>query len=214
MSKLLIKYASRSRPDRVLAVVDSVFKHATMPERICLLLSLDSDDKTVYNKEFLTKLKPYIEKYDVQLFFSPRTTKIGAYNRDIEKVSNWSYLLHITDFTEICFKGFDEWILESMNTHISFHYSSNTNGKYKHKIPVVPKVYYDEIGYLYNPKLKANFSYKEIKNRDFGHPSVSIPMFKYYHPRWLYFSPDQLHLHNIRFWKQDLETLERIKNEN
>jgi hypothetical protein len=218
VNRLLIKYATRSRPNRMLQVIDSVFKNASTPNQICLLLSLDSDDESVYNEHVISQLKPYMEKYNMKVYFGERTTKIGAINRDIDKITDWEYLMPITDFTEICQKSFDLNILNALHiADLTMLDSINTNGRKHHQIPIIKKRDYDSYGYLYNPNLNSNFEIEELLIRfyddDYIVRNISNKMYRFVHPRWMYLSHDGLHVENLSSWKQDLHTLEKVKND-
>lgn len=212
---LLIKYATRSRPERMFAIINSVFNNADKPQNICLLLTLDSDDNSVYNKSVLSRLEPYLKEYNIKAYLGSRSTKIEAFNRDIEKVENWTYLLHVTDFTEICVKGFDTilknfWSKEGGRSVIFD--SINSNGKHTNQLHLICRDTYNIHRYLYHPDLKANFEEEELKSRlKFDILPIGLKIHRYVHPKWLYFSPDQLLIENIQYWKEDLQTLERLK---
>jgi hypothetical protein len=215
-SKLLIKYATRSRPDRMFAIIDSVFNNADNPKDICLLLSLDHNDTLIYNKPVLSRLEPYLKKYNIKAFFGKRSSKIQAFNRDIEQIEGWKYLLHLTDFTEISSKGFDTRILNNMGRYTSNYSASfeslNSNGHHTNRIHLISKSCYESFGFIYNPKLKANFEEEELEHRVAKNMLriEDIKIHRYVHPKWLYLNYDKLLVENIKHWKEDLETLEEL----
>jgi hypothetical protein len=225
MSTLLIKYATRSRPHRMFAVLDSIFNNAENPKDIILLLTWDKDDKSTYNPTVIAKMKPYLEKYNIKLSVGDRVSKVEAFNRDIDTVKNWDYLLHLTDFTEICQKGFDtdiqkEYELLSGSTGMtSLNLQSiNGDGRTHHHITLIPYSFYKNHGFLYNPKLKANFDREELEFRcgttSYSRLFTAFPkVYRYIHPKWLYYNPDNLLIDNASQWKQDLETFESLTNE-
>ncbi len=216
--ELLIKYATRSRPERMFAIIKALFENADSPDNFTLLLTWDQDDLSTYNKAILTRLKPYFEPCSIRLVASKPTTKIDAFNRDIDQIADWKYILHITDFTEIYSKGFDTTIINHMKKGRGFlsYLSANSDGNNHHRLNVISRKVYDKFGFLYNPKLKSNFEEEELIHRCLSKTEVDHclePIHRYVHPRWLYFSPDALLVKNIMHWQEDLETFEKLTYE-
>lgn len=216
---LLIKYASRARPERLQTVVESVFNNADNPDNIIMVLSLDKDDTLTYTAKTLQFLKPFIEKGYIKCYLNDKTTKVNAFNRDIDKVEEWAYLLHLTDFTEICCKGFDTKIQSVFNTHqglgLAIFPSANHDGKHFNNIHVIKRTTYDQYGFLYHPDLIANFEEQELESRMKKTTLSSVfndrPLHRYVHPKWLYYHADALLTENVLHWKQDLQTIERLQ---
>lgn len=213
--KLLIKYATRTRPNRMLSIINSILSNSIIPNNISICISLDSDDKIVLEKSTLDKLQTILKasKVNIRVFVSPRSTKVEAINRDVEKMGDWDYVLPITDYTEINTKGFDTLILDNVKENeVTFLSSINDNGIEKHFIPVIPKKLYDKNGFIYNPQLKANFLTEELERRFEGSINITetLCIHRYIHPEWLYFDSDTLLLENLKNWKEDLETIEAL----
>lgn len=218
MSKLLIKYASRERPQRLFKVIDLIFKNVENKDDVILLLSFDKDDVSIYNQETLNKIKVYLENYNIKVYFSERTTKSNAFNRDIEKVDGWDRILFITDFTEIRKKGFEQ-ILLSKKDKISMFKSNNSNGLQYHFLYCFSKELIHSSAFMFepifNPNLSNNFLYEEIHLRFnksfFSKEKESIHY--YVHPKWGYYKTDSLLIENQKEWKNDLQYLEELKHE-
>lgn len=225
---LLIKYATRERSNRMLSVIKSVFDNVVNMDNITMVLSLDKDDVNNMSKDVLTELKDLMAKYPIRCFIAERTTKVGALNRDLDKVE-WEKVLFISDYTEICKKGFDEVILsEGKDWKVKTYESRNTNGLRKHNIYVFSKTMYEN-GYIFNPNLKSNFVYDELWLREFeandDNRDSIIPLVHHYynathwsihryiHPKWGYFKPDSLLLDNQKTWANDLKIIESLKSQ-
>lgn len=212
MSKLIIKYASRERPNRMFHVINSILNNIENNEDVILLISLDSDDTSVYNQEVLNKLKEYLSNTNVLVFFSERTTKVNALNRDLNKLENWKKVMFVTDFTEITKKGFDQIIL-AHNDNIGCYKSCNSNGKEAHTIYTYSKDIWNLSRNIYNPNLISNFINEEIRLR---FPKSNFTEYKevfhkYVHPKWGYYQYDGLLVNNQKSWKEDLQVLESCK---
>lgn len=214
MSRLLIKYASRQRSSRLFKVIDTIIKNVEKHEDIILLLSFDKDDLSIYNHATLAKLKLYLEKYNVKVYFSERTTKSNALNRDIEKIDGWEKVLFVTDFTEIRKKGFEQIIL-SKTDQISMFKSNNSNGLQHHYLYSFSKDIFDTLGYIYNPNLSSNFLYEEIHLAfpKYYFSNEKEVLHDYVSPKWGYYRADALMIENQKEWKNDLQFIEELKHE-
>ena len=216
--KLLIKYACRGRFNMLKKNLIDLKKNIKLPETK-ILLSLDLDDKKIYNRDRLIEIKPNLENVKVMLGNS--SNKINALNRDLELL-DWDYVLFVTDYTEIFKYGFDEWILKqfenttnfpAVNTALKIR-SKNNNGLEHHFLWVVPYSFYWKNKYVFNPKLAGNFHFelieKEItKEHALITDSISEnAIHKYVHPKWGYYEKDELNMKSLSYWKTDLKALE------
>lgn len=216
LPKILIKYASRSRPQRMFCVLDSIFNNITNPKQVTVLLTLDSNDNSVFSKENIDRLQKIMRKHEnLRVFTSQQTTKVDAFNRDIDKIKDWDFLLHVTDFTEICVKGFDDKIMIMNNFGLppfTQFKSVNSNGSNEHYMTLITRDRYKQDKYLYNPKFKSNYYADElVQKSELAEGTIYFDGFhRYVHPKWLYYRPDHQLVNNLLNWKQDLETLEKI----
>jgi ribosomal protein L7Ae-like RNA K-turn-binding protein len=63
--KILFKYSSRSRKNKFFVGLDNIISKISDKENYLIVVSLDYDDKEMFNKEVLERLIPYIENYKV-----------------------------------------------------------------------------------------------------------------------------------------------------
>ena len=112
--KLLIKYPCRSRFSMLKKNLKQLNNNIINPETK-ILLSIDKDDKSIYEKDKLLQIKPYIN--NVKVMLSNSNNKINSLNRDLDSL-NWDFVLFVTDYTEIIKKGFDDWILKQITPFI------------------------------------------------------------------------------------------------
>ena len=220
MGKLLIKYASKSRPKRMLLVLNSILKNINNPKNVVIVLSITKTDNLTYNKQVISQIQALQAKHkNIRVFTSNSSSKIEAYNKDIESIEDWDYLLPVSDYTEICLKGFDTAIIDYFKnkfipgltpTDMHLFKSVNSNGKNLHYLPVLIRTQYEQRGFLYNPLLKANYQLDELL-LNYNKKETPVSFHRYVHPKWLYFNPDQQLTANILFWKKDLATFEKLK---
>jgi len=213
--KLLIKYPCRSRFSMLKKNLKQLNNNIINPETK-ILLSIDKDDKSIYEKDKLLQIKPYIN--NVKVMLSNSNNKINSLNRDLDSL-NWDFVLFVTDYTEIIKKGFDDWILKQIKNYPSEKIalkigSKNNNGTEKNYIYVIPHSFYCEKKYVFNPVLRGNYHYElleeEIKKQyQLITDSISEnAIHKYVHPKWGYYEKDELNIKSLGYWKNDLKAFE------
>lgn len=219
MKKLLIKYACRERFDLLIKNLESLNDNIT-DSNTQILLSIDADDNKIYNKNSLGILKKHL-KENTKVMLSNSTSKIHALNRDLDSVE-WDYVMFVTDFTEVCKKGFDTYILNEITSSKNYPVdktalsirSKNNDGQESNHLWVVPRHFYDKNNYVFNPKLLSNYHYELLKkqlNNDYAIITINInscSIHKYVHPKWGYYEVDSLNKKSISNWRNDLKVLE------
>jgi hypothetical protein len=154
---LLIKFPSRGRPEQLFTIASIYVEYAADMTKIRMLISLDTDDKTV-TPEVIKKLKN-IHK-NVQVVVGTSCGKIGAINRDMPHPSTFSIVLLASDDMIPVQKGYDNIIREKMAKHypdtdgVLFF----NDGFHKNKlntIVICGSKYYSRFGYIYYPGYKS-----------------------------------------------------------
>lgn len=121
--KILFKFPSRSRPEKFFKGLDNIINNLADKENYLIVATLDSDDDTMYNRDVLTRLKPYIEHNKVVPIFGTSKSKIDAINRDMEKFQDFHIGVVYSDDMEFQVHGFDNIIREKFRIHFP-----DTNG--------------------------------------------------------------------------------------
>lgn len=85
--KLLIKIPSRERPAELKEVLDAVFNLKSPYGDTTVLVSADNDDATMADFKY---------DHPIVMIYGERTTKVGAINRDIERLQ-WDVVLVLSD---------------------------------------------------------------------------------------------------------------------
>jgi len=85
--KLLIKIPSRERPNELREVLDAIFALKSSYGDTTVLVSADTDDTTMAN---------FTYDHPIVMIYGERTTKVGAINRDIDRLQ-WDVVLVLSD---------------------------------------------------------------------------------------------------------------------
>lgn len=120
---ILFKFATRSRPEKFFKGLDNILSNIHDKNNYSILVTLDTDDVTMYNRDVMLRLKPYIENNKVVPIFGTSKSKIDAINRDMEKVNDWDVVVVMSDDMEFIKYGFDNIIREKFSIHFP-----DTNG--------------------------------------------------------------------------------------
>lgn len=100
---ILIKIPSRERPEQLREVLDAVFLLRDPSVPTAVLVSADEDDDT---------MREFHYDHPITVIYGERTSKVGAINRDLERLP-WDIVLVLSDdmvpvasgFNRIAFKG-------------------------------------------------------------------------------------------------------------
>ncbi len=155
--KFLIKFPTRSRQQQFFSTLEKYINLLSGNNEYLFLISCDFDDISMNNQETIKKLS---EIDNLKIYFSKRTTKIDAINRDINKINfNWDVLISAADDMIPIVKDYDLKIQEEMEKYFpdldgclwfydGYRKDLNTQS-------IIGKKYYDSIGYIYYPKYKS-----------------------------------------------------------
>ena len=224
--KLLFKIASRNRPLLLFKSLDNLIKNLSNNDDYLIIISLDSDDSSMCNREVITKLNIYSKLHNINFFISPSESKVSSLNRDIDKANiDWDTVINFTEYIDFCVMGFDNIIrnmestpyaLGKLKSKVIAIKSINNDGKDHKKIYMVGRNVYNSRGYLYNPKFKSVLYKGELEKlsaKEFNNEPLN-PVFNYRHSDWFYYKADDTTKNKMNTWKEDLKTLETINNEN
>lgn len=154
--KILIKLATRSRPNKFVKVLQNI-KQTTVGD-YRLLISADSDDKTMNNPQMLRYLKSYPKAV---IYFGNHNCKIEAINRDVEKIHDWDILVNMSDDFQIITRAWDNIIRQRVQSKWpgSLDFFAHFSDGYVHDrlptISIMGRTYYERDGYIYHPSYKS-----------------------------------------------------------
>jgi hypothetical protein len=148
---ILFKFATRSRPQKFFAGLDNIIDNISDKENFKILVSADNDDTSMYNKDIMNKLIPYVELGYVILVFGTSKNKIDAINRDIDKIDfKWDILINFSDDMQFDVYGFDDIIRDKFNAHFpdtngNIYFNDGYVGDKVSTMSIIGRVYFDSI---------------------------------------------------------------------
>lgn len=214
MPRLLIKIPTRSRPEQFFKYLDIYYQQLSRRIPVTFLISCDDDDISMNNKAVKEKLAQYS---DLFFYFAPRTTKVDAYNRDLDKHPDWDILLAASDDAKPEIKGYDLILASLMIMHFPdydgvINFFDGFQKENLNTFPVIGKKYFNRFGYIYYPKYKGFYCDTEFTaiskklGKEFYYPFLVL---KHYNPWWKNGPDDALYHENGKSAHDD----ERLYND-
>jgi hypothetical protein len=212
---ILIKFPTRSRPDKFFSVLDQYIDNATDINKIGFLITLDTDDVLMNNQAVIARLQTY---KNLTYKFGDSKNKIEAINNDINSVNYWDILLLASDDMVPIEKGYDDIIRDDMRKYFSdldgvLWYNDGTQDR-TNTLSILGKRYYDRFNYIYHPAYISLWCDNEftdvsiILNKVYKTDRVII---KHVHPNNCGGEYDQLYIKNELYFNQDEETYKQRK---
>ena len=159
--KLLFKLTTRSRPQRAIKTLESIYANIKT-DNFYILMSLDSDDPTT------TDLYEWCSgKFDkITIKFGESKNKIDAINRDLNNLLiKWDVLLNVSDDQVFIKEGFDEVILQSLNGNLDqFLHFPDGNQKDLATMSIMGYDYYMRDKYIYHPSYQSVYCDNEAQD--------------------------------------------------
>lgn len=189
MSKILIKYASRSRPERFFKGLDSIYDNLADKENFNVLCSFDSDDISMSGLEIINRLNKY---KNIIYYFGKSNSKIHAINRDMDKAPLFDILINFSDDQQFLINEFDDIIRNDMHAYFPLgdgflHYPDSHTKERLPTMSIMDKKYFDRTGYIYNPEYKNVYCDNEAMEvaKILGrYMFVNKIIFDHFHPIW------------------------------
>lgn len=217
--RYLIKFPSKSRPDRFKEALDSYIKHASDISKITFLFSFDIDD--LYLPQYLK----IVDDCPAKRLTSVKSSygKVHAINRDVnewlEKNEYDIIILASDDFVVV--QPFQDIINEKAKEHgldRVFWFHDNNQARLN-TYSVLGIEYYKRFNYLYNPQYASLFAdneFHEIAIRDGKMNTEPYPCIaEHRHPMLnRKYQTDDLYRKNESYWKQDEEVYHSRKARN
>lgn len=158
--KVLVKLPSRGRPEKLLKALDSIVDNIQDKENTFVSLTLDTDDNTVNNEEFISRVRTRDAKVSIEWGLS--TSKINAVNRSIPDI-DWDVIVIGSDDIFFNMYGFDSIIRAEMTTHFPYgdgylHFHEKDSSIALCVMTVCDKKYYSRFNYIYHPEYLSLFA--------------------------------------------------------
>lgn len=216
---LLIKFPSRSRPEKLLYAYEKYISLAKAPEKIKSIISLDLDDPTATQDLFdkLMKIHPA-----TTICVGPSLGKIGAVNRDMDKAEEYDIILLASDDMIPEYPGYDEIIRTNMTHHFPdtdgvLWFSDGFQKQNLNTLCILGRKYYQRFGYIYHPAYKSLWCDNEFTvvasnlRRQIYFDTVII---RHYHPVITKGPADQLYVENEKYFNEDRQTFMKRRSNN
>ncbi len=198
---LLIKIPTRGRPDKFFTTLDKFYAKLSGEIPCTFLITCDSDDTTMNNPTVIERLKTYKNLY---FYFGEGSSKVDAYNRDIEKHLDFDIMLAASDDLEPLRQNFDKTIFKFMKlVYPDFsgvlRFEDSKTPHNINQYPIIGKKYYDRFGYIYYPEyvsLYCDDEFVDVAQAFNNELVIKGLLFKHKHPSLVGGEPDDLYKEN------------------
>jgi hypothetical protein len=207
--KILIKFPTRSRPEKFFEVLDKYISMLEEPENTHFLVSCDLDDPSMFNPEVIERLNGY---RNLVLRFGMNRNKIEAINADMEG-RDFDILLLASDDMIPQQEGYDTVIRQNFkkffpDTDGVLWFNDGYQGKNLNTLCILGKKYYDRFGYIYHPSyvsLWCDTEFTEVSKILNKVKYIDHVIIKHEHPVWLGQEWDDLQKKNDSFNNRDMD---------
>lgn len=187
--RILIKFPTRNRPQKFIQCIKDMYVGIGDKANTKIVVTADLDDETMYNKDVLMAVRPFIENYGLEIEYGKSESKIDAVNRDLEKYTDWDIIVVMSDDMKWKEQSFDWQIRQSFETFFPdldgiVHYNDGFTANRLITMPIMGKKYFDRFGYIYHPSYKSLWCDNEMTDiaRMLGRVAyVDQPIFKHEH---------------------------------
>jgi hypothetical protein len=221
MLKLLINFASRSRPIKMFNCLDNVRELSTL-KNYSILLKLDEDDPDTNTAAVRKKLQFYPE---VQTEWGYSKSKIDSINRGIgAALEPWTILLNFSDDQLFTVKGFDEIIVNDIRERFPdgdgfLHYpDSSPMGVRIPTMSIMGRKYFERDGFVYHPGFESvyadNYAMAVAQKRE-KYKFIDKPIYCHNHYLWNKTEIDQQYArqNSKEMYSKDHATFVRLMTE-
>lgn len=153
--KLLIKFPTRSRPDKFFKILD-LYYHLLVTNNYEFVVSCDTDDLTMNNIKVRQKLATY---NNLTVHYKNNKSKVEAINNDLHG-KEFDILLLASDDMVPEVHGYDAIIKEIMHQKFKdldgvLWFNDGFQAANLNTLVIIGKKYYDRFNYVYNPCYKS-----------------------------------------------------------
>jgi len=213
---LLVKFPTRSRPEKFLEVLGKYHELSTS-DAVRYLITIDSDDATMANPAMLERIAKFKNTEVIQ---GRSENKIHAVNRDMERSGDWDILVLASDDMMPVKRGWDLLIQLAFQNYfpdgdgvVHFtdgHTPLNTQ-------VIIGRKYYERFGYIYHPSYRSLWCDNEFQRVSWElNKCVFINECIIEHQHWTngYGQPDALMRKTESLYNIDKQNFERRKRVN
>lgn len=158
MARLLLKYATRGRPELFCKTLGTWIDKLSGLHDTHIIISVDSDDYTMQTplvRCAMSNIDPD-KRVTLHFYTAPRTTKVDAINRDMEHAGDFDILVLVSDDMIPKEDRYDEIIVNDMAEFFpdgdgALHYNDGRSNHQLCTLSIMTKKLYDYFGYIYHP---------------------------------------------------------------
>jgi hypothetical protein len=204
--KILVKFASRNRPDKFHIALNKMKTMANNINDILFHYTIDDDE---------------IELYNVETIGGKSNNKIHAVNRDVPE-SAWDILLVMSDDMICVANGWDDIIRQDMNEIFSdtdgvLHYNDGKQKENVMTMSIIGREYYKRDMYIYNPQYQSLWCDVEATEVAFmrgKYRYIDKILFEHHHPAWNLCANDEQYRNSESYWQKDKQVIENNRTNN
>lgn len=213
--KIVVKFASRGRKQRFFDGLDNIFSTCEFPDRLLVLISLDTDDIEMHNDEVKEKLSTY---KNIVVDWGLSKNKIHACNKGFEKIpehfKDWSIVCNFSDDMKWTSYGWDTMIRVDFNSvspdfsHYMAYLDPDTKGALS-TLFICGRGWYDRFGFIYDEQFQSLFcdNLQEDCAKHLGkYHYTGYQIYQHFNPSYGYerFEPDQMYIEQQKIgWGAD-----------
>ena len=201
--KLLFKLTTRSRPQRAIKTLESIFNNVTT-DNFHILISLDHDDLTT------TAIYDWCDnKFDkITIASGTSKNKIDAINRDLNNfLVKWDVLLNVSDDQVFIKKGFDKIVIDALNGNLDqFLHFPDGNRNDLATMSIIGFNYYQRDKFVYHPSYQSVYCDNEAQEVAVirgCYKFINDNILSHEHPAYSKGTYDSLYSKNDRFYNDD-----------
>lgn len=214
-SHILVKYASRSRPERFFEGLHNLLDYAANREAITVFCILDRDDHSMFRDNFPSQrcnreMTEHAVKFANVIFdWGSSRSKIHAINRPIPEGINWDILVNFSDDMRFTVRGWDEHVREGFRCNPPdawLHFPDSSAKGMLSTMSIMDKAYYNRDGYVYYPSywsLWCDNEAQDIAKMRGRYIYMGTQIFDHYHPAYGHVPWDEQYERQQKFWGED-----------
>lgn len=210
--QLLIKFPSRSRPEKFCTTLQSYTSLCHDKTRTSFLITLDTDDATMTDKN--DEIHQLLSGFQHKIIYGTSTGKIHAINRDMEQAPDFDILLLASDDMIPQEQGYDTIIRNQMKQHYKdtdgvLWFNDGYAGNRLNTLVCMGRKYYKRFNYIYNPIYKSLFcdnEFMDTANHLKRQTYIDQVIIKHEHPANTGTGQDELYRVNDTYWNEDERT--------
>jgi hypothetical protein len=157
MSRLIVKFPTRNRPDKFKAVFERYIGLLSGKHDVEFVLSMDADDPSMNNQQIHEWLCMKARRNRIRWFYGNSKTKVEACNANLESVEGDVLLLASDDMVPLQ-QNYDDFIFQAFSmTYPDFDGAIKFWDGFRSKddpmltLPIIGLPLYRRFGYIYHP---------------------------------------------------------------